>query len=207
MLSSFQWTKEKPTILSPESLSTLENAFHKGIVLGDHYFYCGGRGPDHVAFFSYSAFLDYLNSRPKPGDLFVLWSLPELLQNETQLLSGVFSAPLPPGSLGIPDEKLVELKHFLQILKPISAQYYMNEVRAVYYSSEEQIIETKIYNLKSVDDWEKDWQEILDDIRRYSHPGGQVHFFNEDVLFSGEYEFLSAKYPNENGEVPIGGAY
>jgi hypothetical protein len=67
------------------------------------------------------------------------------------------------------------------------------------------MVEAWIINLFSEDDWEDDWKEVLDDIRRYSHPGGEVHFFPEPALQS--KAVLEAKYPNEKGEVPIGGAY
>jgi hypothetical protein len=111
--------------------------------------------------------------------------------------------PLPMVSA----EELEPVKNYLQVLDPKYAPHYMNEVHAVYYSARDQRIETRLINFFSADTSESDWREVLDDIGRYCHPGGEIHLFPEPAIDSEDKILLTAKYPNESGEVPIGGAY
>lgn len=200
-----QWVSDGPNILLPENLLRLQEAFQEGIIFGDHCFYCGGRSPDWCAFITHEDFLEYLKSRARPGDLFDLWSLPQLLKTHSQLLSKSFSKAAEDGSLMVSAKELEPVKEYLQVVDPKYSPHYMNEVRAIYYSARDRTVEARILNLFSEDDWEGDWKEVLDDIRRYSHRGGEVHFFAEPELQS--KMILTAKYPNDEGEVPLGGAY
>ena len=202
---SRQWVTDRPNILSPESLLRLQEAFQEGIIFGIHWFYCGGGSPDHCAFITYKDLLDYLKSHARPGDLFELWSLPWLLKTNSQFLTRSFSEAGDDDSLMVSVEELEPVKKYLQVPDPRHSPYYMNEVRAIYYSARDQTVEARIINFFSEDDWEGDWKEVLDDIRRYSHPGGEVHLFPEPALQS--KAVLEAKYPNDKGEVPIGGSY
>ena len=200
-----QWVMDRPNTLSPENLLRLQEAFQEGIIFGDHCFYYGGRSPDWCAFIRYEDFLDYLKSHARPGDLFELWSLPQLLRTGSQLLSKSFSDAVDDSSLMVSAEELEPVKKYLQLIDPKHSPYYMNEVRAIYYSATDRTVEARIINFFSEDDWEGDWNEVLDEVRRCSHRGGEVHFFAEPELQS--KMVLTAKYPNDKGEVPIGGAY
>jgi hypothetical protein len=203
---SVKWVKDGPNILSPDNLSKIEEAFQRGIIFGYHCFYCGGGNPDKCAFVAYNDLINYLRSRARPGDLFILWSLPSLVKTGVQLFSRSF--PLSDErSLMVSAEELEPVKNYLQVLDPKHAPYYMNEVHAVYYSARDKTIETRLINFFSEHNWESDWREVLDEFGRYSHPGGEIHLFPEPAIDSEDKILLKAKYPNERGEVPIGGAY
>jgi hypothetical protein len=204
---SYKWVKDGPNILSPENLSKIEEAFQSGSIFGYHCFYCGGRSPDKCAFVAYNDLISYLGSCARPGDLFILWSLPSLLKTGAPLFSKSFPFSADEASLTVPAEELEPVKNYLQVLDPKHAPYYMNEVHAVYYSARDETIETRLINFFSEDTWESDWREVLDDIARYSHPGGEIHLFPEPAIDSTDKILLTAKYPNESGEVPLGGAY
>jgi hypothetical protein len=204
---SFEWVKDKPNILSPANLSKIEEAFQRGIIFGYHCFYCGGGSPDNCAFLAYDDLISYLRSRARPGDLFILWSLPSLVETGVQLFSRSFPLSADEPSPMVSEEELEPVKNYLLVLDPKHAPYYTNEVHAIYYSSREKTTETRVVNFYSKDNWESDWREVLDDIGRYSHPGGEIHFFPEPAIDSDDKILLTAKYPNERGEVPIGGAY
>jgi len=53
------------------------------------------------------------------------------------------------------------------------------------------------------------FDQIEADLRRYAQLGGEVFVFSltEIDKENSPYYLLQAKYPNEKGEVPIGGAY
>jgi hypothetical protein len=203
----YKWVKDGPNILSPDNLSKIEKAFQSGSIFGYHCFYCGGGSPDKCAFVAYNDLISYLRSRARPGDLFILWSLPSLLKTGVQLFSKSFPLSADEASLTISAEELEPVKSYLQVLEPKYAPYYMNEVHAVYYSAGDKRIETRIINFFSEDTRETDWREVLDDVARYSHPGGEIHLFPEPAIDSTDKILLTAKYPNEKGEVPLGGAY
>jgi hypothetical protein len=203
----FAWVKDGPNILSPDNISKIEVAFQRGGIFGYHSFYCGGRNPDKCAFVAYNDLINYLRSCARPGDLFTLWSLPSLVETGVHLFSKSFALSANESSLMVSAEELEPVRNYLQVLDPKHAPYYMNEVHAVYYSARDQRIETRLINFFSEDTRHRDWREVLDDIERYCHPGGEIHLFPEPAIDSKDKILLTAKYPNESGEVPIGGAY
>jgi hypothetical protein len=97
-------------------------------------------------------------------------------------------------------KELDAVKKYLQVSDPKHSPYHMNEVRAVYYSAKNRTIETQIINFFSEDNWEEDWKEVLEDVQRYSHSGGEIHFFPEPTLML--EMFLQARYSDEKGQVP-----
>jgi hypothetical protein len=199
------WTKDRPNILSNENLSLIGKAFDKGIVFGLQCFYYGGCSPDRIAFLSYDAFASYLSANSRAGDLFILWSLPELLDKQLQVFSGTFTN-ITAGDFFVPATNLDEIRDYLLEVKE-GGYYCMNELSALYYSSQEKKIELKNINFFSVENWETDWQEFLEDVKTYSYPGGEIHLFKGSLFDVDDHILLQAKFPNEHGEVPIGGAY
>lgn len=203
MSSSPHWTKERPNILSAEVSAKLKRAFQRGIVFGYHSFYYGGRSLDKWAFKTFEDFTDYVRSRAKPGDLFTVWSVPELLERNLHLFSGRFSEADQETGLIVPPAPLSEIKAYLEAVKPEYAPHRMNEVIALYLSPREDA--PKIGNINLF--YEDDWDDFVSELRGYSRPGAEIHLFPVEIIETKENIFLDEKYPNENGQVPVGGAY
>src|SRR5438477_285215 len=93
------WTKDRPNILSPEISSKIKGAFQSGLVFGYHSIYCGGCSLNTWVFRSFADFTNHVCSRSKPGDLFTVWSVHELLEKNLQLFSGQYPESGQPGAL------------------------------------------------------------------------------------------------------------
>ena len=73
-----------------------------------------------------------------------------------------------------------------------------NEIIAVFHRPDE------VYARMYESDELVDFVELLKD---FSQPGGEVFVFPMKEISTKDHILVEAKYPNENGEVPIGGAY
>jgi len=62
-------------ILSKENLEAIQRELDdEGPIIVEHWFYFGGSSPDHLLFIEFSDFMEYLNSKVKPGDAIDVWS-------------------------------------------------------------------------------------------------------------------------------------
>ncbi|SPE56851.1 hypothetical protein SBV1_2560024 [Verrucomicrobia bacterium] len=200
------WTKERPNILSSEVVARIKAAFEAGLVFGYHSFYCGGRSLDLWVFKTFQAFTDYIQSRSKPGDLFTLWSVPDLKKKNLHLFGGRFPDVDHQADLIVPPAHLDRVKAYLEVVDPHTPYrrpYRMNEVLVLYSSEKDNILRIEGVGLTYDDDWE----DFLSELRSFSHPGSEVHIFAVDTIDNKEHILVQEKYPNESGEVPIGGAY
>ena len=80
----------------------------------------------------------------------------------------------------------------------LNVQY--NEILNVYISWDTRTAATALGDIDSFEDLEGD-------IRKYSRSNSEVYIFPFTEIDRPEYYVLKAKYPNDKGEVPLGGAY
>jgi hypothetical protein len=78
-MTTSEWITDGPNILTPHYLTRIQQAFAVGPVFGRHHHYAGGSSADNWAFHTFGPFWHYV-TRSKPGDLYVMWSLPDLLE-------------------------------------------------------------------------------------------------------------------------------
>ena len=191
MLAGEQWVKDKPNILSTESLAKINTALKQGFVFGLHMYYKSGRSLDTWAFSDFDPFREYL-SLLRPGDLYIAWSVKDLEEKKLVLAYGKNSSNTSPNSLLISMEDLQRVKNYLNV------QY--NEILNVYISWDTRTVATDLGDIDSFEDLE-------DDIRKHSQPNSEIYIFPFTDIDKSEYYVLKAKYPNDIGEVPLGGAY
>src|ERR1700694_4266823 len=79
------WVTDGPTILAPGTLAQIERALAAGPIFGRHHHYAGGGSADQWAFRTFEAFQSYV-FRSRPGDLYQIWSLRDLLDRNVALL-------------------------------------------------------------------------------------------------------------------------
>src|SRR5437879_5762019 len=84
-LNDPRWTVNGPNTLSEENLKRVKAAFEEGWVCGIHLYYAGGCGGDPIAFSAYQAYLVHV-LQSRPGDLFYLWSVPEMKRRNLLLV-------------------------------------------------------------------------------------------------------------------------
>lgn len=83
---SDQWSIDGDKI-TDENLAIVKDVLNKtGPILVQHWFYCGGRAPHHVAFDDYDDFIEYLVSNAKAGDAIDIWNLHSLLRVDNALI-------------------------------------------------------------------------------------------------------------------------
>jgi hypothetical protein len=186
------WTKNRPNLLAPDNLARIENEISHGLILAHHYHFYGGRSRDEVAFDQFDGFMSYI-SLSKPGDAFTIWSLNQLLAKKLEIATAKYS----PQSR---DEFLILPAASLRLIEEYLGQKY-NEINGVYY------LPNSAGPLKARTYDQDMFGEFLVDVRSYSKPGGEVYIFSEEVIYQEVNILLDAKYPNAEGEVPIGGAY
>jgi hypothetical protein len=78
-MTTSEWATDGPNILASHYLTRIQQAFAAGPVFGRHHHYAGGSSADNWAFRTFESFWHYV-TRSKPGDLYVMWSLPDLLE-------------------------------------------------------------------------------------------------------------------------------
>ncbi len=147
--------------------------------------------------------MDSVRSRSRPGDKFTVWSVAELVQKNLHLFSGAYPQHGQGTDLIVPPRQLDRVRAYLEVVEPKYAPHHMNEVLAIYSSSGGGSLKSEIVNLHYADDWD----EFVGALRTHSHPGAEVHLFPVSDIDREENILLEEKYPNEKGEVPIGGAY
>jgi hypothetical protein len=186
-----RWVKDRPNILACDNQKKLHEAFGRGIVFGRHYFFHGGSSGDSFAFHTFEQFAEYLH-RSRPGDLYEVWSLPDLVAK------GLILAHSKRGQTNMQ--------------MPMPPEEEMQAVRT--YPG----VEFREYFAIFVEDDSNDLEIQLDDGFGYEDiitylDGSDGWSFNEvwilpfTTIEAPEHIHLKAKYPNEQGELPIGGAY
>ena len=190
--SMLVWTKAQPNLLSSKHTDIVAKALKRGVVFGLHSHLFGGRSLDTIVFRDYAAYRDYVQ-RSCAGDLYTLWSLPDLLDKQLALATqqSGFSSDSSTGVLA--QATLERIQHYLGTP--------FNEI--IYLAWETTTSETAMIHLDDSDGYET-LLELLDQCR---HPESFIHVFPFNVIDQPEHWLLQTKYPNDQGEVPIGGAY
>ena len=191
-MSSLVWTTDRPNLLAPDQLATVAHALLRGIVFGYHLHFFGGSSLTRVVFQDYGAYLRTIH-RSRPGDLYVLWSLPDLLHKQLALVTKTYS--------GASDHLLATLSHDeIEAIK----DYLSTPFNEILYLASGAVEHTDVQ--MRVDDSDG-YDSLLEIVDQCSHPDGFIHVFPTNIIDRPEHWLLQAKYPNAKGEVPIGGAY
>jgi hypothetical protein len=70
-----EWTPDGQKILSDENLEIIRKTLEdEGPIIVEHRFYRGSRSPDRFVFEDLDEFVEYVNSKARPGDAFYIWS-------------------------------------------------------------------------------------------------------------------------------------
>ncbi len=185
------WVKDKPNILSAESLVKIEAALEQGVVFGHHCHYYGGCSLDKWAFLDSKLFKEYV-SQSRPGDLYIAWSVKDLEEKNLLLAHGRSSSDTQSESLLISVEDLQHVRQYLSVEN--------NEIINLYISWDTRTVAIHDGDIECFEDLEGE-------IREHSHPNSEIYVFPLTDIDKPEHYLLQAKYPNDKGEVPIGGAY
>jgi hypothetical protein len=169
----------------------MDKAFKQSAVFGLHMHYAGGTSPDTWAFLDFGPYRDYL-SLSRPGDLYFAWSLRDLIEKKLVLAHGKGSSNTQADASLISAEDLQPVRRYLDI------QYH--EIINLYISWGSRTVVTDL--------GDKDcFEDLEDDIRIHSHIHAEIYIFPFTDIDKPEHYLLKAKYPNDKGEVPLGGPY
>lgn len=185
-MTTSEWTTEGPNILAPHYRTRIQQAFAVGPVFGRHHHFAGGSSADNWAFHNFESFWDYM-TRSKPGDLYVMWSLPDLLAKGMDLLH-VVGGTVP----SLPYNFLTAVKSYLDTP--------FNEFVALLFTPGRDTIEVQLNDIDGYDD-------LRERIEQHRRLGAEIIVFPFTRIEKDEYILLEAKYPNAEGKVPIGGPY
>ena len=189
--SVHEWSAEIPNLLSPEIVSRVQQALHRGMLCGLHAFYCAGRGPEPCAFTDVDSYRHAV-SVSRPGDWFTLWSIPALGE-QGRLLLWKQKAPILA-------TEIAKVEAWL-------SEDVAREFVAVGLSSEEE---------PPVAIWgDHDAFEFLRALAENTAGTGEFAVLPlTDLLVQNDLRkwipklhTVDAKRPNDRGEVPVRGAY
>ena len=179
----WQWDPSR-NLLSPENLDRIKAALDTGPLFGFWYRAHSGGGPNYW----FAQQFDQLmaeTSRAKPGDLYVIWSLRELLGKGVTLAAARYADIPVHGASLLSPESMQPIEDYLSD--------WPNEIIAVCYGTDQG-------PYVWVDD-----RDGLDYVAQraewYNRPGGEVYVFPFTGLERPEYWLLEAQYPNDRGEV------
>lgn len=191
MIEGNRWVTDKPNILAPEHLAKVEQATQHGVVFGLHCHYKGGGSPSLWAALDLQQFNKYI-ARSRPGDLYFVWSAQDLTNKGLVLAHARYPQEAPSGALIFSADVLDSIKSYL------SHEY--NEFIVVYIARTTRTAECDFGDIYSYD-------EFKEKATRYSRRDCEAYVFPLTLIDKPEHYIVEAKYPNEKGEVPIGGAY
>jgi len=188
-----RWTTDGPNILAEENLERIWQALTDGWIGGIHLYCGGGRSGDSVAFCTFDAFLSHVTAS-RPGDLFNLWSVAEVRRKGLLLVDSHFKdtdgagrSLLSPGDLDRVREYLSEAESN-EVLSISSAGG--GELEAIWTDLEG-----------------SGWNPFLNAARHAAVPGGALCVLPLTKVDCPEFHLVKAKRPNDQGQVPLGGAY
>jgi hypothetical protein len=186
-----EWVADRPNILASHSRAQIEQAIALGPIFGRHHHYAGGISANTWAFRTFGPFWAYV-SHSKPGDLYQVWSLPDLLARDVALLQIAFDAGADAEASFFLDRSVRAVKTYLDTP--------FNEFIALYSVAGSDAIDVQLDDIDG-------YRTFLERVARYRRPGGEIYVFPFTCIEADEYILFQAKYPNAKGEVPIGGPY
>src|SRR5438105_2336035 len=89
-MSTHEWVADQPNIVSEESLSKIRAALAKGYIVVEHMHFYGGRSLDKMFMEEFDDFMDYVRTKTKPGDQFVVYAIEELFDKNLYTLKAKF---------------------------------------------------------------------------------------------------------------------
>ena len=185
-MTTSEWITDGPNILAPHYFTRIQQAFAAGPVFGRRHHYAGGSSADNWAFHTFERFWDYV-TRSKPGDLYVMWSLADLLAKGVALLHVTGDT-----ATSIRDNCLAAVRAYLDTP--------FNEFVALFSTGRRDTIEVQLNDIDG-------YEDLRERIERYSSPGVEIIVFPFTRIETDDYILLEAKYPNAEGKVPVGGPY
>lgn len=183
------WTKDRPNILSHENIEKIKDTLTRGCIFGHHYYFYGGCSSSAWAYSDFTRFMNYV-SNSKPGDIFVIWSVEQLIENNLLLARIKYNGNSKTVQDLIPEKQMQVINDYWENHK--------DEIIVVFKEPEK--LDVKSYEKDDIADFSEDLQYV-------SQFNSEVFVFPEKEIDTKNYILVEAKYPNENGEVPIGGAY
>jgi hypothetical protein len=85
------WSTDGRNILSADRMEAVRKVLEdKGPVIVEHWFYYGSRAPDRIVFEEYEQFVEYLNTKARPGDAFHIWDFADLCRDDNSLANGKY---------------------------------------------------------------------------------------------------------------------
>lgn len=84
------WSTTGANILAPQLLDRVRAILEQQPIIVEHGLYRGASAPLRLIFEEYEDFLDYLKSRAKPGDRFLIWGFGDLCRNDNWLANGKY---------------------------------------------------------------------------------------------------------------------
>ena len=86
-----EWTPDGHKILSDENLGIIRKTLEdEGPIIVEHWFYRGSRSPDRFVFEDLDDFVEYVNSKARPGDAFHVWSFYLICRDEKVIAHGKY---------------------------------------------------------------------------------------------------------------------
>jgi hypothetical protein len=89
-MSEPEWTSDGPSIVAPENLQKIRDALDAGYIVLEHMHYFGGRSLDKMFVEDFEDFMDYVNTKAKPGDQFVIYAMEKLFDNKLYTLKAKY---------------------------------------------------------------------------------------------------------------------
>jgi hypothetical protein len=146
-----------------------------------------------VAFRTFDAFLSQITDA-RPGDLFILWSVPEIRGNGLLLVDNQFQASPEANASMLTTDDLDRVREYL-------TEAEFNEILSI-SSAGNGNVEAVWTDLEG-----SGWDTFLDAAQRAAVPCGALCVLPLTKLDRPEFYLVKAKRPNAQGEVPLGGAY
>jgi len=188
-----RWTKDGPNILAEENLERIRQALSDGWIGGIHLYFGVGRSGDSIAFSTFDAFLSHVTAS-RPGDLFILWSFVEMRRKGLLLVDSQFMDDVGAGRSLLAARDLDRVREYL-------SESESNEMLSISSAGGGEL--TAIWT-----DLEgSGWDPFLDAARLAAVPGGALCVLPLTKVDCPEFHLVRAKRPNDQGQVPLGGAY
>jgi hypothetical protein len=188
-----RWTPSGPNILAEANLRIADEVLRQGWICGVHLHFAGGTSGDTVVFGEYAAYLKYVNAAT-PGDLFVLWSVPEMRRRDLLLVDARYREAEPLTTSLLSPDGLRDVCEYL-------AEGTGREVFAVAPCGTTDL-KAALTDLDG-----SEWDRFLVLAQQANVLGGELCVLPFTSVDRPELYLLKAKRPNERGEVPVGGAY
>jgi hypothetical protein len=87
------WGTDAPSVLAPERLAAIKQAFHGSSIIVEHRFYRGSRAPDSFVFDDFEELEEYLRTKASAGDSLWFWRYSDLCRDDNSVTHGKYPDP------------------------------------------------------------------------------------------------------------------